>query len=195
MLTSTGATAADPVGVPDWSVVLFILFFIGVPFIINAAVGTSSVSEARGEGVTIGGMENVRKAFPEDPKVDGILPPGWVFALVWTILYAAMGVSLWFALRDPPKASDSSKYGIWISGILLFAIGTALNWAWTPIFTSSEDNAARDALWVLLAALVTTGTGAALFVDNSVPAAAMLVPLLVWYVYALLLNVRVVERT
>jgi tryptophan-rich sensory protein len=188
MLSST--EGANPVGVPDWSVVLFLLFFIGVPFIINAAIGNSSVS-----GSGIGGMENVRKAFPEDPNTDGILPPGWVFALVWTILYAAMGVSLWFALRDPPKAADSQRYGIWIAGILLFAIGTTLNWAWTPVFTSDGDGAARDALWILLGALVTTGTGAALFVENSVPAAAMLVPLLVWYVYAMLLNVRVVERT
>lgn len=189
------ANVQNPVGVPDWSVVLFLLFFIGIPFIINAAVGTSRVGS---DGKPIGGMENVRKAFPDDPNVDGILPPGWVFAMVWTILFAAMGVSLWFALRDPPTASDSSKFGMWIAGILLFMIGAALNWAWAPVFTGDAadgHNNARDALWILLAAVASTGTGAVLFLDNSVPAAAMLVPPLVWYVYALLLNVRVVERT
>lgn len=177
----------SPIPVPDWSVVVFIVAFVAIPFIISSST----------RSMDIGSMESVRSTFGDINNSNnsnngaGLLPPGWVFAMVWTILYAAMGLSMWFALKTPPSGSNGPAYGTWVAALALFSVGAALNWAWVPVFSGGDS---RDALWVLLAALASTATAAALFVETSVPAAACLVPLLVWYAYALMLNARVVEN-
>lgn len=52
-------------------------------------------------------------------------PPDWVFAPVWTVLYAMMGYAgyrVWRAL-----GARSAAFGLWILQLVL-------NLAWTPIF-------------------------------------------------------------
>jgi len=51
-------------------------------------------------------------------------PPGWVFSLVWGLLYALMAISLWIVWC---KRGGTSAY--WIFGLQLF-----LNLFWTLLF-------------------------------------------------------------
>ena len=55
----------------------------------------------------------------------GFAPPGWVFPVVWTLLYAAMSVSLWLALRAGRP---------WQKLIVLYAVQLAVNLAWPFLF-------------------------------------------------------------
>ncbi|WP_404711370.1 TspO/MBR family protein [Sphingomonas sp. MMS24-J13] len=67
-----------------------------------------------------------------NPWFDGIakpwfMPPGWVFPIAWTTLYALMGFALGDVLAAPPSAARRTALG-------LFALQLLLNLAWSSIF-------------------------------------------------------------
>jgi translocator protein len=57
----------------------------------------------------------------------GFMPPGWVFAAVWTTLYALMGLALAFVWASPPNRARAAA-------LRLFFAQLAVNYAWSPIF-------------------------------------------------------------
>lgn len=70
-------------------------------------------------------------------------PPPWLFPVAWTILYAAMSVSLWLAIRkDVPSRAT----------IVLYAVQLAVNFAWPFIFFSLQ--AFGLAFWWLIILLI-----------------------------------------
>ncbi len=88
-------------------------------------------------------------------------PPNWVFAPVWTTLYALMAFALWRILRS--RASSLRT-----TAVSLFFIQLALNAAWSWMFFWAHSP---------LLGLV-----------NIVPQAWCLVPLALWVSYASILN-------
>lgn len=70
-------------------------------------------------------------------------PPAWLFPIAWSLLYAAMSVSLWLAIRKdvPSKATT-----------VLYAVQLAVNLAWPFIFFSLQ--AFGLAFWWLVLLLV-----------------------------------------
>lgn len=55
-------------------------------------------------------------------------PPSWLFGPVWTILYAMIGVSLYFVLTAKQKPKIKNK-SYWIFGIQIL-----LNFMWSIVF-------------------------------------------------------------
>lgn len=55
-----------------------------------------------------------------------LTPPGFVFSIVWTFLYAILAVIAW------SLSTQSQAYSKQVT--LLFALQTLMNWAWTPLF-------------------------------------------------------------
>lgn len=105
-------------------------------------------------------------------------PPGWIFAPVWTILYAMMGISLWLLLR---AGWDEARWAI-----LLFTAQLVLNALWTPVFFRWHEIgwALADivAMEVLIVATIVTAW------PVSCPAAALLLPYAAWVAFATVLN-------
>ncbi len=109
-----------------------------------------------------------------------IAPPDWVFAPVWTILYAMMGVALAYLWAAPPNAVGRTWALRW------FWIQLALNFAWSAVFFGWRAPAAGYAiicvLWIAIAALLWTGARA------SRPTLWLLLPYFLWVTFASSLN-------
>jgi translocator protein len=56
-------------------------------------------------------------------------PPGWVFAPVWTTLYALMAISIWLVRKQEDASAQEKR-----EATRLFFLQLLLNFAWTPIF-------------------------------------------------------------
>lgn len=107
-------------------------------------------------------------------------PPGWVFGVVWPILYVLMGVALAMVL-----SKGLSRREVRIAA-LVFAIQLVLNAAWSLIFFGMRriDWAMIEILLLWLAIVAT----AAAFWRISRLAAGFMVPYLLWVSFAILLN-------
>lgn len=103
------------------------------------------------------------------------MPPGWVFPVVWTILYMLMGVSLAMLIQ--------AQAGI---AIALFAAQLLLNLVWSPIFFAAHRIGAALAVIVALDGAVLATIGAAWAVQP-LPA-LLLLPYAAWLVVATALN-------
>jgi tryptophan-rich sensory protein len=107
-------------------------------------------------------------------------PPNWTFGVVWPILYAMMGLSVFMIWR---RGTTERQVRIALG---LFALQLALNGLWTPIFFGLRMIALALIEIVLLwmAILVTILA----FWRVSKTAACLLLPYLAWVGFAIALN-------
>ena len=102
-------------------------------------------------------------------------PPGWVFPVVWTILYALMGISaakIWAA----PKSQARSR------GMNLFIAQLIVNFFWSPIFFNAR--AYGLAFWWLLLLWLLVGLMILQFRKTDKTAALLQIPYLLWLTFA-----------
>ncbi len=62
----------------------------------------------------------------ENLNKSSLTPPGFIFSIVWTLLYALLAVIAWILSNQNQIYSKKVK--------LLFALQMLMNWAWTPLF-------------------------------------------------------------
>lgn len=107
-------------------------------------------------------------------------PPNWVFAPVWTIIFAVMGVSVYLVWQ---KGLDRKSVKI---ALTIFIIQLVLNSLWSIIFFGFKNiGLAFGELIILLVAIFTTTL---LFYKISRLAAWLLVPYILWVIFAGYLN-------
>ena len=114
----------------------------------------------------------------------GFTPPGWVFPVAWSILYAMMGAALALVL---------SARGARLRGLAaaLFAGQLVLNLVWTPLFFGAHRVDA--ALLVIVAMFGVALMATLVFARIRVAAAWLMVPYLAWLLFAATLNWRIAE--
>ena len=110
------------------------------------------------------------------------MPPGYLFGIVWPILYALLGIALALILAEPP--SDRRKVGL-----AMFFIQLALNFAWSPIFFAGHDIRLAKFVIFILAALAAAAAGQFLRINRT--AGLLMVPYLAWLVFAATLNAAI----
>ncbi len=103
-------------------------------------------------------------------------PPNWVFAPVWTLLYAVIGVSGWLVWLRPGSRRALRMWGWQL----------AANAAWSPAFFGVRNPGL--ALLVIAAMLATTVATIGMFYRRRPLAAWLLLPYLAWTLYAAYLN-------
>lgn len=108
-----------------------------------------------------------------------VMPPGWVFPVVWTLLYILIG----FALAMILWARGAGGRGI---AIALFVAQFALNLVWSPTFFAAHKVGAAFAI-ILLMIVLTIATILA-FARVRSRAALLMLPYLLWLCFAAWLN-------
>ena len=112
-------------------------------------------------------------------------PPDWLFAPVWTLLYAMIALSGWLVWREKGLADASVP-------LTAYAVQLVLSAAWTPIFFGlRRPGLAAIEIAILWASIVAT----IFFLYPVSPSAAgLLVPYLVWVSFAAALNISIWRR-
>lgn len=123
--------------------------------------------------LTMRGME----AFDQMAKPD-IVPPNWVFPVVWTILYTLMGISAYLVYRtDSPYRSSALK---------IYGIQLVMNFLWTIIFFNMQMYLLAF-VWILLLAGMIVLMILSFYQVNRT-AAYLQIPYLLWTLFAAYLN-------
>lgn len=110
-------------------------------------------------------------------------PPDWIFPIVWPILFLLMAVAVWLVWIKP--ASDMRTQAFWAYGIQL-----ALNIVWSFLFFGLQNPAMAlvEINMLLVAILATT----AFFLQVTKLAAYLMVPYILWILFAMMLNASIV---
>lgn len=107
-------------------------------------------------------------------------PPGYVFGVVWTILYMLLGVYLFLLVHE----RKTNPY--FTSMMLVFVLNMLLNLSWTPIVNRQKEYVFGI---FIIAAMIST-TLILMSLDNKRFNRTLLVPYVSWLLVALLLNVE-----
>ena len=128
--------------------------------------------------ISAGGIE-VYSALANKPP---LTPPQWVFPVVWSILYALMGVSAARISLTPPSKERNR-------GLNLFTAQLIVNFFWPLLFFNAQAFGVAliwlILLWVLVFAVIL------IFRKIDKTAAWLLIPYLAWLTFAVYLNAGV----
>ena len=110
------------------------------------------------------------------------MPPGWLFGVVWPILYALIGAAVGIILAEPPSQRRSR-------GLALFGVQLLLNFAWSPLFFAAHDM--RLAMVVIFLMLGLAAGAAGQFRRIRPLAGLLMLPYLAWLCFAAALNAAI----
>ena len=110
------------------------------------------------------------------------MPPGFVFGIVWPILYGVLGIALGMVLSEPPSARRAMA-------LTLFFIQMVLNFAWSPIFFGGHDIVLAKVIIFAMAVLAAAAAGQFLRIRRV--AGLLMVPYLAWLIFAATLNATI----
>lgn len=130
-------------------------------------------------GFTSGQLTDTSSDWFLDLNKPVIYPPGYLFGLVWSILYVMMGVSLYLIIE---KTKEKLPY-------ILFGSQLVLNFFWTIIFFQLQNILFAIieivVLWGLILWTILT------FKKYSKPAAYLLIPYILWVTFATILTISI----
>lgn len=103
-------------------------------------------------------------------------PPGWVFGVMWPILYLLLGLSWVFASRESQMNS------------IFYSILTLLLLSWIITYSCQKDK--QTSVYILLASVMAC---VACISTGTVQTKLMISPLLGWLIFALLMNTTEIQ--
>ncbi|ADG23517.1 TPA: tryptophan-rich sensory protein [Legionella pneumophila] len=109
----------------------------------------------------------------------GLTPPGPVFSIVWSILYALLAITGWVLWCSRNESEMRSVF-------YLYSVQMLMNWAWIPLFFVLHWTG-LGFLWILVMASL-TGLLILSLKNKKESIAILLLPYLVWLLFAAYLN-------
>lgn len=110
-------------------------------------------------------------------------PPDWVFAPVWTLLFAMMAVAAWRIWLADPRMQSNRR------ALVLFTLQLAFNLAWSVAFFGAGSPLAGLVVIVALEGLIVATIIEFGRIDRL--AAWLMVPYAAWVAFAIVLNVSI----
>lgn len=112
-------------------------------------------------------------------------PPNWVFAPVWTVLYILMGVAAGLVW-------SRGFHHIWVkTALYYFGFQLLFNAAWSIVFFGMQDPV--WALVILITLIILIGLTIKWFRIVNRVSAYLMIPYLLWVIFAGVLNYKIVE--
>lgn len=109
-----------------------------------------------------------------------MLPPGWVFPVVWTVLYALMGYSAYLVSKTPAESQKKK------TALNVYWVQLAFNFLWSIIFFRFE------LLWLgfvdIVLLLISVILMTVLFYRINKTAGILNIPYVIWVTFATYLN-------
>ena len=107
-------------------------------------------------------------------------PPGWVFPVVWLVLYLLMGYAS-YRIYTSDAPAEYKKQAFFLYGAQL-----VLNFLWSPVFFGLQWRLAAFAVLIALWIMVALTLRAFSKIDET--AADLLLPYILWITFAAYLN-------
>ncbi len=123
------------------------------------------------------------KSFYEEFIRPPLLPPSWLFPVVWAILYALMGISAYMIWSN--NTGEIRK----TTALKLYFLQLAVNFSWSIIFFRFRLFEAAAVVAVLLLVLVVLMVISFKRINNT--AAWLNVPYIIWLIFASCLAISV----
>ncbi|OUQ58007.1 TspO protein [Tyzzerella sp. An114] len=117
----------------------------------------------------------------ENLQRPALSPPSWVFPVVWTILFILMGIASYIVYM-----SNSDIKG---KALKVYAIQLAVNFIWPLIFFNGQKYFLAF-VWLLFLIVLIMET-ILLFKEVNKKAAILLIPYLLWTIFAGYLNISI----
>jgi tryptophan-rich sensory protein len=111
-----------------------------------------------------------------------LTPQGWVFSAVWTLLYFLIGMALFFIMQKPNTNNRYDK----TTAYILFTINIVFNFLWSFAFFGAQ--LPEVALVILTALIITAIFMARAFFKISHLSFWLIVPYIIWLMFAFYLN-------
>ena len=113
-----------------------------------------------------------------------LYPPNWAFAVVWPILYYMMGRA-----AETIYKSNHKNYK---QALVIFIIQLILNLYWSPVFFKQQNY--KKAFTIIILLIVTVISTIKLFNKIDKFAGKLLMPYLIWLIYAAYLNKYIIDN-
>ena len=126
---------------------------------------------------TLSGLTSASSSLYQSLEMPPLSPPGYLFPIVWTVLYILMGIALFLMIR----LGDNRRY------VQLFIVQLALNFVWTPLFFHYDIMLLAFVdlvvLWICVMLLIVMSW------NYDRRASYLMLPYIVWLSFAAYLNI------
>ena len=140
-----------------------------------------SLAISLGAGALSGFLAGDSMGLYQNLEQPPLSPPGWIFPVVWTILYTLMGISAYLIYTSDSPGRNSA--------LRIYAIQLAVNFLWSFIFFNKQMYLLAFIwlvlLWVLILMMIKS------FSKINKTAAYLQIPYLIWVTFAGYLNLGV----
>ena len=140
-----------------------------------------SIAISLGIGALSGYLTMNSMSLYNDLAKPPLTPPGWIFPIVWTILFVLMGISAYLIY-----ISDSKER---VQALQIYAIQLMLNFLWSLVFFNMQAYLLAFVililLWISIFAMIK------MFYDINPIAGKLQVPYLLWVTFAGYLNLAI----
>ena len=107
-----------------------------------------------------------------------LAPPGYIFPIVWTILYVLMGISSYLIHRSNHKNKETA--------LIIYYFQLLINFSWPILFFNYQNFLLALAILFILNILVIILIKVTYSINHL--ASYLLIPYLIWILFALYLN-------